>query len=178
LTLSYHRNPAEVNWEILINDLIADDFHNGRTVAQLRASFENSQVQAYAMVGDRCIGTARALSDGIGNAYVVDVWTQSTYRNQGIAQTRMEIPINELTDDTRDMHRAITSLMEELEAVDWYNQRVDACKDEDLKAILIHNRDEEKEHAAMVLEWIRRKDPTFDSELKDYLFTEKPIAHK
>lgn len=86
-------------------------------------------------------------------------------------------PIDELTDETRDMHRAITSLMEELEAVDWYNQRVDACKDEELKQILIHNRDEEKEHAAMVLEWIRRRDPTLDSELKDFLFTEKPIAH-
>jgi len=87
-------------------------------------------------------------------------------------------PIDELTDDTRDMHRAITSLMEELEAVDWYNQRVDATKDPELAAILAHNRDEEKEHAAMVLEWIRRKDPTFDKELKDFLFTDKPIAHK
>jgi len=86
-------------------------------------------------------------------------------------------PIEELSDETRDMHRAILSLMEELEAVDWYNQRVDACKDEDLRAILVHNRDEEKEHAAMVLEWIRRRDPKFDGELKDYLFTEKPIAH-
>lgn len=86
-------------------------------------------------------------------------------------------PISELSDDTRDMHRAIISLMEELEAVDWYNQRVDACRDEELKAILVHNRDEEKEHAAMVLEWIRRKDPMFDKEIKDYLFTEKRIAH-
>lgn len=86
---------------------------------------------------------------------------------------------NELSDETRDMHRAITSLKEELEAVDWYNQRVDvwACKDNQLKAILAHNRDEEKEHAAMVFEWINRKDPSFDNELKDYLFTEKPIAH-
>ncbi len=86
-------------------------------------------------------------------------------------------PIEELSDETRDMHRAITSLMEELEAVDWYNQRVDACKDAELKAILEHNRDEEKEHAAMVLEWIRRKDSVMDKELKDYLFTEKVIAH-
>jgi uncharacterized protein len=86
-------------------------------------------------------------------------------------------PTEEMSDETRDMHRAIISLMEELEAVDWYNQRVDVCKDEDLKAILAHNRDEEKEHAAMVLEWIRRKDPAFDKELKDYLFTEKEIAH-
>jgi hypothetical protein len=85
-------------------------------------------------------------------------------------------PIEELSDETRDMHRAIVSLMEELEAVDWYNQRVDACKDEELKAILAHNRDEEKEHAAMVLEWIRRKDARFEKELKDYLFTEEPIA--
>ena len=87
-------------------------------------------------------------------------------------------PINELSDATRDMHRAIISLMEELEAVDWYNQRVDACQDAELKAILAHNRDEEKEHAAMVLEWIRRKDPAFDHELRDYLFTEKSIAHE
>ena len=86
--------------------------------------------------------------------------------------------ITELSNETRDMHRAITSLMEELEAVDWYNQRVDACQDAELKAILTHNRDEEKEHAAMVLEWIRRKDPTFEKELKDFLFTDKPIAHK
>lgn len=87
-------------------------------------------------------------------------------------------PIEELTDKTRDMHKAITSLMEELEAIDWYNQRVDTCKDDELGAILSHNRDEEKEHAAMLLEWIRRKDDTFSKELKDYLFTEKPVAHK
>jgi ferritin-like protein len=84
-------------------------------------------------------------------------------------------PIEELSDATRDMHRAIISLMEELEAVDWYAQRADACKDPELRAILEHNRDEEKEHAAMVLEWIRRRDPRFSKELKEYLFTEKPI---
>lgn len=87
-------------------------------------------------------------------------------------------PIEELSNQTRDMHRAIVSLMEELEAVDWYNQRADTCKDTELKAILEHNRDEEKEHASMVLEWIRRKDPRFSKELKDYLFTEKPIVHE
>ena len=86
-------------------------------------------------------------------------------------------PIGELTDETRDMHRAITSLMEELEAVDWYNQRVDACKNNELKAILAHNRDEEKEHAAMVLEWIRRKDPVMDKELRDSLFKDGQIGH-
>jgi hypothetical protein len=84
-------------------------------------------------------------------------------------------PIEELSDETRDMHRAITSLMEELEAVDWYNQRVDACKDPEPKEIFEHNRDEEKEHAAMVLEWIRRRDSVLDKELKDYLFTDKKI---
>jgi len=87
-------------------------------------------------------------------------------------------PIGDLSDETKDMHRAITSLMEELEAVDWYNQRADACKDDELRAIIAHNRDEEKEHASMLLEWIRRKDPTFDKELRDYLFTDKTIAHK
>jgi len=86
-------------------------------------------------------------------------------------------PVTEISDATRDMHRAIISLMEELEAVDWYNQRVDACKDADLGAILAHNRDEEKEHAAMLLEWIRRHDPAMDRELKDYLFSNKPITH-
>ncbi|HEX2199475.1 MAG TPA: encapsulin-associated ferritin-like protein [Burkholderiales bacterium] len=84
----------------------------------------------------------------------------------------------ELRPETIEMHRAIVSLIEELEAVDWYQQRVDACRDPELKAILAHNRDEEKEHAAMVLEWIRRNDPRFSKELKEYLFTDKPLAHE
>ncbi len=75
-----------------------------------------------------------------------------------------------LTEETRDLHRAIRSLMEELEAVDWYQQRVDATQDPELKAILGHNRDEEIEHAMMVLEWIRRKVPKFDEHAKTYLF--------
>jgi len=82
----------------------------------------------------------------------------------------------DLSKETKDFHRAIVSLEEELEAVDWYNQRVDACHDEELKAILAHNRDEEKEHASMLLEWIRRHDPRFAHELRDYLFTEKSIV--
>lgn len=85
-------------------------------------------------------------------------------------------PVEELSKKTRDMHRAIQSLMEELEAVDWYQQRIDACTDKELRAILTHNSNEEKEHAAMVLEWIRRQDPVFDKELRDYLFTDKPIV--
>jgi len=86
-------------------------------------------------------------------------------------------PVAELSDATRDMHRAIVSLMEELEAVDWYNQRADACKDPELRAILEHNRDEEKEHAAMVLEWIRRRDDVLSKELKEFLFSNKSITH-
>lgn len=85
-------------------------------------------------------------------------------------------PIDKLSVETMDMHRAITSLMEELEAVDWYNQRVDAVSDPDLKKILAHNRDEEKEHAAMVLEWIRRQDSKMDKELRSALFKDGPIA--
>lgn len=89
--------------------------------------------------------------------------------------------LHEATDslkpETIELHRAIVSLIEELEAVDWYQQRADACRNPQLKAILAHNRDEEKEHAAMLLEWIRRNDQAFSKELKDYLFSEKPIAH-
>lgn len=84
-------------------------------------------------------------------------------------------PLDRLSATTMDMHRAIVSLMEELEAVDWYNQRVDACIDPELKAVLAHNRDEEKEHAAMVLEWIRRNDAKMDSELRERLFRSGPI---
>src|SRR5688572_6433534 len=86
-------------------------------------------------------------------------------------------PIQKLRPATLDMHRAIESLMEELEAVDWYNQRVDACEDEELRKILIHNRDEVKEHAVMVLEWIRRKDGFLDAQLRKRLFQEGEIAH-
>jgi ferritin-like protein len=75
-----------------------------------------------------------------------------------------------------DTHRAIVSLMEELEAVDWYNQRAKATKNPELRAILEHNRDEEKEHAAMALEWLRRTDAKFAEHLKTFLFTDEPIT--
>ena len=81
-----------------------------------------------------------------------------------------------LTPETIDQHRAIASIMEELEAVDWYAQRVDATQDDDLRDILAHNRDEEKEHAAMVIEWLRRRDPTFDRQLRTYLFSDGPVT--
>jgi ferritin-like protein len=75
-----------------------------------------------------------------------------------------------------DAHRAIASIMEELEAVDWYNQRAHATSDPELRAILEHNRDEEKEHAMMVLEWLRRRDPALDGHMRTYLFTSEPIT--
>jgi uncharacterized protein len=80
-----------------------------------------------------------------------------------------------LGSDAIDRHRAIVSLMEELEAVDWYDQRCKATENDELRAILAHNRDEEKEHAAMVLEWLRRQDPALDLQLKTYLFKPGPI---
>jgi len=81
-----------------------------------------------------------------------------------------------LSEKTRNLHRAIVSLMEELEAVDWYQQRAEACSDEQLKAVLEHNRDEEIEHACMVIEWLRRNVPKFDEELRTYVFTEVSIT--
>ena len=80
-----------------------------------------------------------------------------------------------LSEATIDRHRAIVSLMEELEAVDWYDQRVEATDDASLAAVLAHNRDEEKEHAVMNLEWLRRNDPTWDEMLRTYLFTDRPL---
>ena len=77
-----------------------------------------------------------------------------------------------LTKLTLDLHRAWMSLKEEIEAMDWYQQRIDASDDKELREILRHNRDEEKEHAAMLMEWIRRNDTEFAKELKDYLFTD------
>ena len=81
-------------------------------------------------------------------------------------------PIDLLAADVMERHRAITSLKEELEAVDWYDQRVSATSDNELREILAHNRDEEKEHAAMTLEWIRRRDAKWNEVLRTYLFTE------
>ena len=84
-------------------------------------------------------------------------------------------PAELLSPETIDRHRAIVSIQEELEAVDWYDQRVAAATDPELAAILAHNRDEEKEHAAMTLEWLRRRDPVLDEQLRRYLFTNAPV---
>jgi uncharacterized protein len=85
-------------------------------------------------------------------------------------------PAELLGEQTIDRHRAFTSLIEELEAVDWYDQRVHATKDSSLADVLAHNRDEEKEHASMTLEWLRRRDPTLDAHLRTYLFTSEPVT--
>lgn len=85
-------------------------------------------------------------------------------------------PAEELSPETREVHRALASLIEELEAVDWYHHRVDVTGDDALRAVLEHNRNEEIEHAAMLLEWLRRRMPEFDGRLKTYLFTSAPIT--
>ena len=84
--------------------------------------------------------------------------------------TQYHESVEQLRAETREMHRALRSLIEELEAIDWYAQRIDASDDAELAAVLTHNRDEEKEHACMVLEWIRRHDAKFDEFLRQYLF--------
>lgn len=84
-------------------------------------------------------------------------------------------PREHLSNEVVDRHRAIVSIMEELEAVDWYDQRASATSDPELADVLAHNRDEEKEHAAMTLEWLRRNDPVLDRHLRTYLFTEGSI---
>ncbi|MGC9384283.1 MAG: encapsulin-associated ferritin-like protein [Kosmotogaceae bacterium] len=84
--------------------------------------------------------------------------------------------LNELSEKAKDISRALNSLKEEIEAVDWYNQRADVTKDEAIKAILEHNRDEEIEHAAMIIEWLRRNMEAWDDELKTYLFTEGSLT--
>ena len=81
-----------------------------------------------------------------------------------------------LTEETRNMHRAIVSLTEELQAIDWYQQRAEACPDPQLRDVLLHNKNEEIEHATMLLEWIRRHDDHFNEMMREYLFTEQPIT--
>jgi uncharacterized protein len=85
-------------------------------------------------------------------------------------------PLELLDEATVDHHRAMTSLCEELEAIDWYDQRVKATSDESLAAVLAYNRDDEKEHAAMALEWLRRRDAALDTNLRKFLFTTGPIT--
>jgi ferritin-like protein len=93
-----------------------------------------------------------------------------------VASEGLHEPLESLDQATIDHHRAVTSLCEELDAVDWYDQRVKATADSSLAAVLAHNRDEEKEHASMTLEWLRRRDPALDRHLRTYLFTSDPIT--
>lgn len=92
------------------------------------------------------------------------------------ASTTLHEPVEKLKPETINFHRAMVSLMEELEAIDWYRQRAEACTDSQLRAILEHNMNEEIEHASMALEWIRRNTPKFDEALKTYLFTTGEIT--
>lgn len=85
-------------------------------------------------------------------------------------------PPEQLSPETRDLHRALTSLCEEVEAIDWYQHRIDVTEDEELRALLAHNRSEEMEHAAMNLEWLRRRLPDLDEKLRTYLFTSGEIT--
>ncbi len=85
-------------------------------------------------------------------------------------------PAQELPLHTREIHRGLCTLVEELEAIDWYQHRLDLSEDEALCALMKHNRDEEMEHAAMALEWLRRKLPELDEKLRTYLFTDAPIV--
>lgn len=97
-------------------------------------------------------------------------------RNSHAMSTYYHEPPEELSTDTRDLHRAFRTLIEEWEAVDWYQQRIDLTPDAELKSVLGHLRDEEIEHASMVLEWLRRRMPQVDQRLRTYLFTSAPIV--
>jgi ferritin-like protein len=94
----------------------------------------------------------------------------------GDSSVTLHESIEDLSEETRDIHRALVSLQEELEAVDWYRQRAEACKDNELKDVLLHNMREEMEHASMLLEWLRRHSEYMDQQLKTYLFSEKSIT--
>jgi ribosomal protein S18 acetylase RimI-like enzyme len=94
--IRYSFDLNEVDWMALKADLVADDFDNGRTPRQYRLSAENSALNCFAWAGNRIVGTVRALTDGVGNAYIIDVWTQSNFRQQGIARRMMELTLEKL----------------------------------------------------------------------------------
>jgi predicted GNAT family acetyltransferase len=113
--IRYQLDCEGVDWAAMKAAVAADDFDNGRTPAQLERSFRNSAVVAIAYAGERIIGTARALSDGVCNAYVVDVWTDTEYRRQGVARTMMKLLLEQLpgqhvflwTDDAEEFYKRI-----------------------------------------------------------------------
>jgi uncharacterized protein len=110
---------------------------------------------------------ASARADGPGHGKQPE---ERTLASEGFHE-----PLELLDEATLDYHRAMQSLAEELEAIDWYDQRVKATSDESLAAVLAHNRDDEKEHAAMALEWLRRRDTTLDAQLRKFLFSSGPV---
>ena len=113
--ITYRLDCEGVDWAAMKAALAADSFDNGRSPAQLEASFRNSAVPVIAYAGDRIIGTARALSDGVCNAYIVDVWTDSAYRNQGVARTMLSLILEKLrgqhvflwTDDAQEFYKKV-----------------------------------------------------------------------
>ena len=113
--ITYRLDCEGVDWAAMKAALAADSFDNGRSPAQLEASFRNSAVPVIAYAGDRIIGTARALSDGVCNAYIVDVWTDSAYRNQGVARTMLNLMLERLrgqhvflwTDDAQEFYKKL-----------------------------------------------------------------------
>lgn len=115
MPVSFDMTTAGIDWDEAKADLAADEFDNGRSAAALRLSFENSQHVAFARDGSRVVGMARLLSDGVCNAYLVDVWTHSAYRRQGIASTLMRMLAEQVpgqhiglqTDDAQDLYRSL-----------------------------------------------------------------------
>jgi hypothetical protein len=104
------------------------------------------------------------------------LWEATRKKERILASEGLHERLDRLDEATVDHHRAMTSLCEELEAIDWYDQRVKATADESLAAVLAYNRDDEKEHAAMALEWLRRRDSALDANLRKFLFTSGPIT--
>lgn len=124
--ISYTTDLSGVDWTEMKTTLLDDQFDNGRTVGQLRASFENSQRCCVAYAKGRIVGTARVLSDGVCNAYVLDVWTLSSYRRQGIAKRMMEI----LEEGLTGQHVHLSSdLPEVYERMGYARQDVSLSKD-------------------------------------------------
>jgi ribosomal protein S18 acetylase RimI-like enzyme len=115
VTVRFDRSLDGIDWEEAKSDLAADDFDNGRSPAALRRSFEQSQHVAFARDGSRVVGMARLLSDGVCNAYLVDVWTQSAYRRRGIASTLVRMLLEEVpgqhvglqTDDAQPLYESL-----------------------------------------------------------------------
>jgi ribosomal protein S18 acetylase RimI-like enzyme len=113
--ITVHTTTDGIDWEQAKADLAADDFDNGRSPEALRRSFESSQHVAFARDGERVVGMARMLSDGVCNAYVVDVWTHSAFRRQGIASELMRLLVDAVpgqhvglqTDDAQELYRSL-----------------------------------------------------------------------